>query len=283
MRPRLMHRKPWGSVNFILMLVGAIALMLGSVCWAYDYWQKERFVSYWLNRLPLEETSAPALPSPAFTSQIPTTTPTPVPSPTPRPRLNPVPTFTPGSPTPTPTLTPLPTPARMPPPAYIVIPKIGVDAPVVEVGWKVIETEEGVKVQWETADYAAGHHFNSANPGEGGNVVISGHHNIKGKVFNGLWELEPGDEIYLQNSEGEVFVYKVKEVLLLKEKGVSEEERRAHARYMDPRPEETLTLISCWPPWGNAYRVVVIARPAERRGSSAGPQRGRFPEAPPLR
>ncbi len=157
---------------------------------------------------------------------------------------------------------PAPTPA--PKPVRIVIPAIGVDAPIVEVGVKVIQTENGPQAQWETADYAAGHHSTSANPGEKGNIVISGHNNIKGKVFQKLWQLKPGDKVLLYNAEGKAFAYEVKKVLLVQEKGVSEEQRRANAKYMDPTPDETLTLISCWPPHGNSHRVIVIAKPVKK-------------------
>ncbi len=157
-----------------------------------------------------------------------------------------------------------PTPTSAPRPVRIVIPVIGVDAPVVEVGIKIINTEKGPQAQWETADYAAGHHSTSANPGEKGNIVISGHNNIKGKVFQNLWQLKPGDKVFLYNAEGKVFVYEVKEVLLLKEKGVSEEQRRANARYIEPTLDETLTLVTCWPPRGNSHRVIVIAKPVKK-------------------
>lgn len=155
------------------------------------------------------------------------------------------------------------TPTPAPKPVRIVIPAIGVDAPVVEVGIKITYTEKGPQAEWEIAEYAAGHHSTSASPGEKGNIVISGHNNIKGKVFQRLWELKPGDRVFLYNAAGELFFYEVKEVLLLKEKGVSEEQRRANARYMDPTPDETLTLISCWPPRGNSHRVIVIAKPVK--------------------
>ncbi len=159
---------------------------------------------------------------------------------------------------------PTPVPERAPKPVRIVIPAIGVDAPVVEVGVKIIKTEKGTLAQWETADYAAGHHSTSANPGEKGNIVISGHNNIKGKVFQRLWQLKPGDNVFLYNAEGKVFAYEVKEILLVQEKGVSEEQRRANAKYIEPTPDETLTLISCWPPHGNSHRVIVIAKPVKR-------------------
>ncbi len=144
----------------------------------------------------------------------------------------------------------------------IVIPAIGVDAPVVEVQWETVVDSGGqVHLRWQTADYAAGHHFTGANPGEGSNIVLSGHHNIKGRVFDRLWELKPGDKIWLYNAQGEAFVYVVRRVLIVPEKNAPEDRRKANARFMDPTPDETLTLITCWPPWSNTHRVIVIAKP----------------------
>ncbi|PKO21803.1 MAG: hypothetical protein CVU38_12900, partial [Chloroflexi bacterium HGW-Chloroflexi-1] len=51
--------------------------------------------------------------------------------------------------------------------------------------------------EWDVASYAAGWHKNSARPGEIGNVVLSGHHNIEGEVFRYVVDLEPGDKITL--------------------------------------------------------------------------------------
>ncbi len=150
--------------------------------------------------------------------------------------------------------------ARGLPASRIVIPRMGVDAPVVEVSWSIVEEGGVKKTAWETADHAAGHHANSANPGEKGNVVISGHHSLKGAVFERLSELAPGDEVILETIEGSRYSYAVEESLILEEAGASSEERRAHARYMDPTSDETLTLISCWPSWTNTHRVVVVAK-----------------------
>ncbi len=174
-------------------------------------------------------------------------------------------------PTVTPTTRPDPTATTMPtagvqesarglPASRIHIPRIEIDAPVVEVNWRIVEEGGVKKTAWETADHAAGHHANSANPGEGGNVVLSGHHSLKGAVFARLSELAPGDEVILEAMDGSSYLYVVEENLLLEEAGASLEERRAHARYMAPTPDETLTLVSCWPSWTNTHRVVVVAK-----------------------
>ncbi|MBA2364276.1 MAG: sortase [Chloroflexia bacterium] len=139
----------------------------------------------------------------------------------------------------------------------IVIPKIRVDSKVVEVAR---EKRDG-RVEWQVADYAAGHHAGSGVPGGGSNVVISGHNNIRGAVFRRLDELRKGDRITLESRHGERF-YKVSEVRIVLQDGARDQARMRNARVMAPTPTEQLTLISCWPyqPWP-PYRIIVIALP----------------------
>ncbi|MGQ9594147.1 MAG: sortase domain-containing protein, partial [Anaerolineae bacterium] len=126
----------------------------------------------------------------------------------------PTPTDTPVSPTPASPAPPLPS-AR---PVRMAVPAIGLDIPVVEVAW-VVEERNGVRSStWETASYAAGHHVGSANPGEPGNVVLSGHHNMEGEVFREISSIgEPGarlrvgDEVVLYRADGLAFVYRIVE------------------------------------------------------------------------
>ena len=161
------------------------------------------------------------------------------------------------SPTPEPTPTPRP---KMPPPTRIQIPSVGIDAPVVEVGYKIVEMQ-GVKViEWEVAEYAAGHHNTSANPGEGGNIVITGHNDWKGEVFRTLERVKLGDEVILTSDAG-VFRYRVTEIHYRKEVGVPLEERIATGRFLDPMPEERVTLVTCWPYGIDDHRIIVVAKP----------------------
>src|SRR5690554_4289302 len=63
-------------------------------------------------------------------------------------------------------------------PSRLEIPAIDVDIPVVELGWSQQENRAGqIFSEWDVAAYAAGWHKNSALPGAGGNVVMSGHNN----------------------------------------------------------------------------------------------------------
>lgn len=141
----------------------------------------------------------------------------------------------------------------------LVIPKIDVDNKVIEVGWTV-ENEVAV---WQVAKYAVGQHKGSANPGEGGNIVMAGHVGGSAPVFQRLIELVPGDQVMVY-SAGQQYLYVVRDIQRLQEVGVSDEQRLANASYMDPAAEEVVTLITCWPPTGpNAFdqRIVVRAVP----------------------
>ncbi len=142
----------------------------------------------------------------------------------------------------------------------IVIPAIGVDSPVVAVGWHVEEVGGQVMTVWDVARYAVGHHQGSGNPGEGTNIVLAGHSGGYGGVFRRLVEVQPGDEVMLYTAGGQ-YLYVVEEVLLLKEAGVPMEDRLNNARYMAPTEEERLTLITCWPVHIYDHRVIVLAHP----------------------
>ncbi|HUW11047.1 MAG TPA: sortase, partial [Anaerolineae bacterium] len=168
---------------------------------------------------------------------------------------------------------PEPEPSAPPTPAApssslvrIAIPDLGIDAPTVEVGWVEVEVDGKRQVQWEVADYAAGYHVGSAQPGQAGNAVISGHHNIKGKVFKNIslaWndayaelladgitmrsDALDGRSIYLYNVEGQQFQYVIEGLYKMPDRNVSEEQRKENARFMAPTSEPTLTLITCWP------------------------------------
>jgi len=164
----------------------------------------------------------------------------------------------PPGPPPTPTPTPIPPPFN--PPARIVAPAINLDAEVVPIGWKEI-TQGGETVSvWEVAKYAAGWHENSSLPGSGGNIVFSGHHNIKGEVFRYLVDLEPGDTVTLY-ADSRPYTYTVESKFVVRDKGVSDEKRRENARWIGYFPDERVTLVTCWPYTGNTHRVIVIAKP----------------------
>jgi sortase A len=172
----------------------------------------------------------------------------------------------PTRPTPTPSPSPSPTPTPMPPakdpPTRVVAEAVEIDTQVVEMGWEEIEYKGEWFTKWVVPPGAAGWHVNSALPGHGDNVVISGHHNIKGKVFRYLVDLEPGDVVTVYAGDLP-YTYTVTEKYILQEAGMPADVRRRNAQWIMPTGDERLTLVTCWPyNWpGNTHRVIVVARP----------------------
>jgi sortase A len=185
--------------------------------------------------------------SPTNTPLPPTDTPTPV-------------AELPPTNTPVPTLPP-PQPANGGP-TRIVIKSVGIDTPVVPIGWSVIEQNGREYSVWDVADYVAGWHETSAPPGQAGNTVLSGHHNIKGEVFRYLVDVQEGDEVdlYVGNT---VYQYYVEQKLIVKEKGEPIEVRRQNAQWIAPTNDTRVTLVTCWPYTNNTHRVIVVAKPGQ--------------------
>jgi sortase A len=98
-------------------------------------------------------------------------------------------------------------------------------------------------------------------PGQHGNIVLTGHHNIDGKVFRGLVNLKVGDEITLRTADGRTWAYTVSDSIIVPEKYASEEQRRQNAHYIEQTADDRLTLVTCWPANNNTHRQIIIARP----------------------
>ncbi|MFN8442026.1 MAG: sortase [Caldilineaceae bacterium] len=150
-------------------------------------------------------------------------------------------------------------------PTRLMIPAIRSDIPIVELGWSSTQDDAGrIFSEWDVADYAAGWHKSSAMAGQNGNVVLSGHNNIKGAVFRELDQLKKGDEIDLW-ANGKEFTYHVDKVLIVPEKYATANQRRKNAQWIAPTPDSRLTLVSCWPRDDNTHRIIVIALPAPQK------------------
>ena len=206
-----------------------------------------------------------ALPTPVPATPVqpePVASPTPVP-PEPQPEAP-----TPQPPPPTPTPIPLPPEPAVEPappgeavlPTRLVISSIDIDSEIIPVGWRLVE-QSGIQYSiWDVADYAVGWHNTSAPPGQIGNTVMAGHHNINGEVFRNLVNVEVGDEIVLY-TDGETYRYIVELKTIVKEKGEPAEARRQNAQWIAPTTDERLTMVTCWPYTNNTHRVIVVARP----------------------
>lgn len=148
----------------------------------------------------------------------------------------------------------------------VVIPKLAVDRKVVEVGWTLEEQNNQQVAIWEVAKYAVGHHAGSANPSQGGNIVLAGHSGGRAYPFNDIYYLDAGDTIQIWSNNRQ-YDYRVTERLVLDEIGptVTLEQRIQNAIYIEPTSEEVVTLVTCWPLTGPEkfnQRIVIRAVPA---------------------
>jgi LPXTG-site transpeptidase (sortase) family protein len=143
-----------------------------------------------------------------------------------------------ASPTASATPTTTPAPSRVAaPPVRLVIPAIGVDAPVTVKGLRpdaVMDIPNGPEdVVW--------YNF-TARPGMGGNAVFSGHldyHNYGAAVFWRLKELREGDIVEVHLADGSVLQYRVSLRL-------SYDARMAPVpEILGPTSKEVVTLITC--------------------------------------
>ncbi|GIK37541.1 MAG: hypothetical protein BroJett011_13740 [Chloroflexota bacterium] len=227
----------------------------------------------------LPETFGPGEPTPVVIAvepgdqsgaSIPEPTPLPTPTvtqPPPPTELPIVPSVQPAAPPPsTATPTPLlPTPLPLPQPqdtvpTRLVIESVGIDSPVIPVGWQVVEQNGRQYSIWEVADYAVGWHKTSARLGQPGNTVMAGHNNVKGEVFRDLVNVELGDKVVVYAGERQ-FEYVVDFKTIVKEKGEPLEVRQRNAQWIARTTDERLTLVTCWPYTNNTHRVIVVARP----------------------
>jgi len=103
---------------------------------------------------------------------------------------------------------------------------------------------------WEQLKKGVAQHIGSANPGENGNVVLSGHDDIFGEVFRDLSLLKPGDQVILYTTQ-EQFTYVVTGSQIVPPTEVS---------VMNPTADPSLTLISCYPYMVDNKRIVVFAK-----------------------
>ena len=155
----------------------------------------------------------------------------------------------PGDQAAAPSVTPVPV---LPPTSRLMIPRIQLDAKVIDVG--VLPSGE-----METAAFAAGRLSYSAQAGDSGNLVLAGHDDIDGEVFRRLPELQAGDEITLFRG-GTQYLYRVELRTIVREDGATEAQRRENARWMEPTDDAVATLISCYPYRVDTHRIIVRAR-----------------------
>ncbi len=121
----------------------------------------------------------------------------------------------------------------------ISIPAIGVR------DWPVVQGDG-----WEQLKKGVGQQIGSTNPGQTGNLVLSGHNDIYGEVFKRLDELKPGDTIIIFTINRQ-YVYIVTGSQIVEPTQVE---------VMAPTSDPILTLISCYPYLIDNKRIVVFAK-----------------------
>ncbi len=131
-------------------------------------------------------------------------------------------------------------------PTRIVVPSASVDASIAEVGVTVTNG----KASWETAWKAAGHHIDSALPGQAGNMVITGHVSVADRsnlaVFKQLDRVAAGDVVEVYSGE-QVYRYSVSSVMVVPPSAV---------KLLRSSSESTVTLVTCTRDLKN--RLVVV-------------------------
>ncbi|MFJ5921089.1 class F sortase [Kitasatospora sp. NPDC092948] len=112
-----------------------------------------------------------------------------------------------------PATSPPPATAQVPlsPPVRLLIPRIGVDAPVQDVG---LNPDGTVEVPPLDRPQQVGWYRGGPAPGQVGPAVLLGHYDThKGPaVFNRLPGLHPGDRIDIRREDGSVLSYQVREL-----------------------------------------------------------------------
>lgn len=133
-------------------------------------------------------------------------------------------------------------------PTRVVIGRAGIDTPIAEVG----VVAEGGRPVWETAWRAAGHHLDSALPGQPGNMVLTGHVSVADRanaaVFRTLDSVVEGDVIEVYSGDT-VYRYAVRRVSVVPPTSV---------RLLRSDQDSLITLITCTRDLKN--RLVVVGK-----------------------
>ena len=159
------------------------------------------------------------------------------------------------------TPSPVPTPPLGDRPYTMIIPRIGVDAPVQTYGLDSEQVPE-VPTGSDAADIVAWYNF-SAKPGTGSNAVFAGHVTWFGAaVFYNLTSLAAGDKIMLKADDGTQLTYNISDVF-----DVSASDPNA-TQVMAGTPTDTLTIITCSGDFTNTGDPV-FGGEYDRRTSSA--------------
>ena len=135
--------------------------------------------------------------------------------------------------------------ANMPVPTASIEQAVRIEIPAVKVDAPVVQGDG-----WEQLKKGVAQHIGSANPGQGGNVVLSAHNDVYGELFRNLDRLQPGDVVRLHTQVRE-YEYIVDRTQIVEPTAVE---------VMAATGAPTVTLISCYPYLVDSKRIVVFAR-----------------------
>jgi sortase (surface protein transpeptidase) len=154
----------------------------------------------------------------------------------------------------------------------LIIPKLNMNLPIKPADYVTYQQNGQAVSDWNVPFAAAGHLITTVQPGEVGNAVLSGHHNLTAPntfglgAFAGLWNLSAGDQLQVTTEDGKQQLWSITESFPIKEGGEPLAVRIQHAQQiMADTPDPTLTLVTCWngksnPLSGNTYRWIVHAK-----------------------
>lgn len=145
----------------------------------------------------------------------------------------------------------------------IYIPRLGHDyaRPIAEgVGAEVLDS------------LGLGHYPQSQQIGQYGNFALAGHRQTNGAVLDHIDQLQPGDPIYLQSSQG-YYTYRVyqSQIVLPHQVEVIAPNPDNPQAPADQAQRRLLTLTSCHPRFGDQERYIVHAEFESWQPATAGP------------
>jgi LPXTG-site transpeptidase (sortase) family protein len=162
----------------------------------------------------------------------------------------------------------------------LVVPSLKIDRAVVPVG---LSRASGKQLTWNTdvlfstnnRPDLVGQTVTSANPGEGGNIILIGHNYNNGWVYpNGVFvnlqKLTSGSKVIVYTEDGEKFTYIVQLVKKVPWRQQNNAELQKHQKYLLPTANEQLTLVTCgganFGVW--SARIYAVAAPSTNQASN---------------
>jgi hypothetical protein len=147
-------------------------------------------------------------------------------------------------------------------PVRVQIEEIGLDAPIIAMGWRVDVVEGERTTVWDLPLEEAGWHINSVGAGGLGNTIVSGRQVGGTAVFAplALGSVAPEQEVLLTDGDGIVFVYRIVEVTdPIPVTGATPDEVARAEAYFAPTTTARLTLVTGWPEFTTTHRIFAVA------------------------